>query len=317
MKETITLLASFLITAGLLGGGAWIFREPVSKFLNVSSPTATPTSSASPPAIADAQRATDDLNTSLPNPAILTIDGSVTMVTLIKQLEVAYSRTNPDIPTEYGLPNGRPNGSNKGLQNLLDGKVLMSVSSRPLKPEETQRGVVTRLIAKDALAVAVGINNPYKGDLSMQQLKDIFQGRIVNWSQVGGPNLRIRVINRSPDSGTHTFFRDVVLQGEPFAPEGSNFITVKQDETTPLLRALGNDGITYSTVTQVENQKTVRIVSINGISPIDRDTGYPISRPLYLVVPQRTSPAVKQFVDLALSSEGQAIVKQNGFIPLQ
>lgn len=99
----------------------------------------------------------------MPNPDVITIDGSVTIVTLVKQLQIAYNLLNPYLPTTYGLPDGRPNGTNAGLKNLIAGKVVMAASSRRLNSQELQAGLVGVPIARDALAVAVGINNPYKG----------------------------------------------------------------------------------------------------------------------------------------------------------
>lgn len=196
----------------------------------------------------------------------------------------------------------------------------MAASSRPLTTEERNAGLQSVPIARDALAVVVGTENPFTGNLTLEQLKQIFQGQITNWSQVGGADLPIRVINRSPNGGSHDFFREVVLLGQPFAPGGPNFTTLTQDETTPLLRALGKDSISYSTVQQVENQQTVRIIPIDSISPVDREavrTGrYPISRVVYLVAKQQTSPAVKQFIEMTRSPQGQQIVQRVGFIPL-
>lgn len=326
------LLLTLLITLGLMGGAIWFVVNRLnagSSSLNPS-PTASPTTSSaqvpgtsgsSPAVPAGTVDALSKLEASQPNPDVLTMDGSVSLVALIKQLQTAYLQVNPGLPTTYGLPSGKPNGTNAGIQNLLDGKVALAVSSRPLKPEEVQAGLQAVPIVRDALAVAVGRDNPYQGGLTLDQLKQIFQGKITNWSQVGGPDLPIRVINRSPDSGTYTFFQDAVLLGENFGADGPNFTTAQQDETTPLLRALGRDGITYSTVTQLENQQTVRIVPIDGISPTDISAvtagTYPISRIGYLVARQQTSPAVKQFMELALSPQGTAIIQRLGFAPVQ
>lgn len=320
------LLLTLLITLGLIGGGVWFFGRRLFANLNQPNQPASQTAqgqspespqSSQPPIVAS----TANLDVSQPDPSVLVMDGSVSLVALVKQLQVAYLQINPNLPTAYGVPDRKPNGTNAGIQNLLNGQVLLAVSSRPLKPEERQAGLQAIPIARDALAVAVGVDNPYKGGLTLDQLKQIFQGKITNWSQVGGPDLPIRVINRSPDSGTYTFFQDVVLLGEPFAPNSDNFTTVQQDETTPLLRALGQDGITYSTVTQVANQQTVRTMPIEGISPTDQAAvkagSYPISRVAYLVVRQQTSPAVKQFIDMVLSPQGQQIVARLGFTPLQ
>jgi phosphate transport system substrate-binding protein len=315
-NETAKLIIALLITLGLIGAGVWVFRRGVLTELDVGNlplPGINSSDSSDGSTLAD-------LNSSLDNPTVLTIDGSVTMVALIKQLQVLYGQVNPAIPTTYGVPDGRPTGTNEGLQNLRNGTVLMAASSRPLSPEERQAGLQAIPIARDALAIALGAENPYAGGLTLEQLKQIFQGQITNWLEVGGPDAPIRVINRSPDSGTYTFFKDIVLLGQEFAPDGANFTTVERDETTPILRALGDDGIGYSTVQQVENQQTVRIVTIEGISPTDTDAVksgvYPISRVIYLVVPQETSPAVKEFVETALSAQGQQVVQRVGFIPI-
>ncbi|MFQ3629498.1 MAG: phosphate ABC transporter substrate-binding protein, partial [Cyanobacteriota bacterium] len=324
-NDIAALLVALMITVGLIGGGLWFFGR---RFLNsgssnapiAASPDAPDPSSPSPAVAPPAVGNPVSLDTSLPDPSVLAIDGSVTMVSLMKRLQLAYAQTNPALPTTYGVPDGRPNGTNAGIQNLTNGTVVMAASSRPLTVAEAQSGLVGVPIARDALAVVVGRDNPYTGGLTLDQLKRIYQGQITNWSEVGGPNLPIKVINRANDSGTQSFFKDVVLLGGDFAPDGPNFITLARDETTPMLRALGNNGIGYSTVQQVVNQQTVRIVPIDGVQPTDiaavKNGTYPISRIIFLVARRQTSPAVKQFIDMTLSSSGQQIVQQTGFIPL-
>lgn len=325
-NDIAALLVALMVTVGLIGGGLWFFGR---QFLNggsgnspiATSPDAPDPASPNPASQPPAAGTASNLDTSIPDPAVLTIDGSVTMVSLMKRLQLAYAQTNPGLPTTYGVPDGRPNGTNAGIQNLTNGTVVLAASSRPLNAAEAQSGLVGVPIARDALAVVVGRDNPYTGGLTLDQLKRIYQGQITNWSEVGGPDAPIKVINRANDSGTQSFFKDVVLLGGSFAPEGPNFTTLPRDETTPMLRALGNNGIGYSTVQQVVNQQTVRIVPIDGVQPTDvaavKNGTYPISRIVFLVARRQTSPAVKQFIDMALSSSGQQIVQQTGFIPLQ
>lgn len=325
-NDTAALLVALLVTVGLIGGGLWFFGK---QFVNsgsndapiAASPDAPDPSAPTPSVVPPAAGNSVSLDTSLPDPSVLAIDGSVTMVSLMKRLQLAYAQVNPGLPTTYGVPDGRPNGTNAGLQNLANGTVAMAASSRPLTATEVQAGVVGVPIARDALAIVVGRDNPYTGGLTLDQLKRIYQGQITNWSEVGGPNAPIKVVNRASDSGTQSFFKDVVLLGGNFAPDGPNFITLPRDETTPMLRALGNNGIGYSTVQQVVNQQTVRIVPIDGVQPTDaatvRSGTYPISRIIFLATRRQTSPAVKQFIDMALSSPGQQIVQQTGFLPLQ
>jgi phosphate transport system substrate-binding protein len=327
------LILSLLLTLGLLGAGYWLFGRkflspstsssptPVATQPNPGQPTSSPLGS-TPPTQSNAgvTSGTAQLDTSLPDPDILAIDGSVTMVAMMKRLQNAFSLTNPALPTTYGVPDGRPNGTNAGLQNLMNNVIWVAASSRPLSATELQANLKGVPIARDAIAIVVGTKNPFSGGLTLEQLRQIYQGQITNWSQVGGPDLPIKVINRSPDSGTYSLFQDVVLVGGAFAPDSANFVTLSRDETTPMLQMLGNNGIGYSTVSQVENQQTVRVVPINGVSPSDREAikngTYPISRVVYLAVRQPTSPGAKQFIDLTLSPQGQQIVQDSGFIPL-
>jgi phosphate transport system substrate-binding protein len=308
-KETTVLLLSLLVTAGIAGGGYWFFKSQGKPATVTSSPNATTASSGL------------NLDTSLPNPNVLEIDGSTTMVAIIKEMRNAYSQSNPTIPTTYGVPDGKPSGSSQGLKNLINGTVTIAASSRPLKAEEAQAGLQLVPIAKDAIGIVVGINNPFKKDLTKEQVRDIYQGKITNWSQVGGNNTPIKVINRAVTSGTRESFKDIVLLGQEFAPDSANFITWKQDETTAILRDLGDNGIGYATVAQLEKQEIVRIIAIDGVNATDivavKAGKYPISRSLFLAVKKSTSPVAKQFIEFALSPQGQQIVQKLGFIPMQ
>ncbi len=318
-KEGIALGLTLLITAGLAGGGYWYFTNSVSQdSQETKEATTTTTPNTDSPVSSPADIKPDS---SIPNPTVLSIDGSVTMAGIIRELRNAYKQVNPNIPVTYGIPDNRPGGTNKGLKNLMDGNVVIAASSRTLRPEEAQAGIQLIPIAKDALAVAVGIDNPFQGSLTEAQLRGIFTGRITNWSQVGGPNAPIKVINRAKASGTHDVFKEIVLKDEDFAPDGPNFITLERDETTPMLRMLGRNGIGYSTIAQIRGQQTVRMLKIDGVSPDDiskvKAGEYPISRNLYLAIPRNTSPAVKEFIDFVLSPQGQRAVEKAGYIPVK
>ncbi len=329
-KETTVLVLTLLVTLGLAGGGYWYFQKSANENFNKTAQTSPPQKSEAPIVTPEATASSAlpsppatsgiNLDTSLPNPSVLSIDGSTAMVSLIKELRNAYAQINPNVPTTFGVPNGRPNGSSKGIENLINNSVVMAASSRPLQANEAQAGVQLVPIAKDAVAVVVDVRNPFQGNLTLEQVRQIYTGRITNWSQIGGPNATIKVINRAAASGTRDLFQDIVLLGQQFAPDSSNFITWPQDETTAILQALGTNGISYATTSQVENQEIVRIISIDGISPKDKAAvksgSYPIGRNIYLAVRKQTSPAVKQFIDLAISRQGQQIAQRLGFIPL-
>ena len=155
-KETTILLLSLFVTAGIAGGGYWFFSQQKATV----APTATPDISPLNPTTTLANLS---LDASAPNPSVLGIDGSTSMVTLIKELRNAFGQINPNIPTTFGFPDGKPNGSSQGIQNLINGTVTIAATSRPLKSSEAQGGVQLVPIAQDAIAIVVGINNPFKG----------------------------------------------------------------------------------------------------------------------------------------------------------
>lgn len=318
-----------LVGLALLGAGWATFRSGsltlpflASQDTQVTdSPSFAPTRSAPPQVLGSAGAdAYASLDFTEPDPRVVEMDGSVTMVRMVKMWQNAYAQRYPNTPTTYGVPDGNPNGSSRGLEGLREGRLHLAASSRPLRPEEVQADLVAVPVARDAVAVVVGVENPFQGELTLEQVAAIFKGRITNWADVGGPNQPIRVLNRSLDSGTRELFQNIVLLGQDFAPDGPNFITFERDVTTPILRALNRDGIGYTTVSQAENQLTVRIVPIEGLSPTDRGAvqrgEYLISRSVFLVAPRQTSTAVKRFIDLTLSEQGQRLAEQADFIPL-
>ncbi|MEG4520404.1 hypothetical protein QUB77_29670 [Microcoleus sp. AT9b-C3] len=113
----------------------------------------------------------------------------------------------------------------------------------------------------------------------------------------------MKVINRPAVSGTYQTFKEQVLGGSEFGTASNITTLVRRDATTPLLQALGNNGIDYATFAQVINQKTVRVVPVNSATP---DAGnYPYKRQLYYAYKNPPSQAVKDFLGYATSSEGQ------------
>jgi phosphate transport system substrate-binding protein len=196
-------------------------------------------------------------------------------------------------------------GSDKGIADLLAGKVDLAASSRPLTTQEQGKGLVAVAVGKDQIAVVVGKNNPFTGGLTSAQVQGIFTGKINNWSGVGGAANPLQVVNRPPVSGTHQSFKKMVLNGQEFGTT-PNIKTLPQDTTTLLLRALGNNGIGYATFAQAAHQKTVRVVPINGIAP--GTANYPFQRQLFYVYKKPPNPAVQAFLGYATSPEGQQAI---------
>ncbi|NJM28539.1 MAG: hypothetical protein HC856_10685 [Pseudanabaena sp. RU_4_16] len=151
-QKAIALVVIILAVRGLASLGWHLYELSLNSSQVEISPTKLPLAA---------------IDTSLPNPKVLTIDGSTTMVGLIQRLRNAYGELNPNIPTTYGQPDGRPNGSNKGLEALLNRSVVLAATARPLNPKEAEAGIQVVAIAHDTLAVVVGSDNPFKGGLSL------------------------------------------------------------------------------------------------------------------------------------------------------
>jgi phosphate transport system substrate-binding protein len=200
-------------------------------------------------------------------------------------------------------------GSGDGINAVLAGNADLGASSRPLSAEEQAQGLVAVPVAQDAIALVVGVNNPFAQGLRQQDVVDIFTGQITNWSEIGGPDKPIRVLNRPPVSGTHQTFRELVLNGGDFG-NTPNITTLDRDATTPMLRALGDDGIGYATAAQIFNQSTVRPVAIDGLTPIAEQ--YPYRRNLYYVYQDPANEMVQAFLGYAFSDAGQAAIAQAG-----
>ena len=236
-------------------------------------------------------------------------------------------------------PPGEKPGSGSGIRMLIDGQLSVAQSSRDVKDEEFERAK-TRGFTLEQVAVAIdGIAlyvNPQLSILGLtaSQVKDIFTGKITNWSQVGGPNLKIKPFSRNPkDGGTPEFFEDKVMSKEPFAASVEPYVR----DTTYSLRKVADTpgGIGYATASEVCNQSSVKPLPLakgeapTFISPCNgkqvnlTDFGndaYPITRRLFVVIKRDGNldeQAGVAYVNMLLSDEGQQLVKQAGLVPLR
>jgi len=227
----------------------------------------------------------------------ISIDGSTSMVLMNGALKDGFLTTYPGSVVKTAAT-----GSDNGLEALLGGSINVAALSRPLTAEEQSRGLEAVPVGRDRIALVVGASNPFRRGLSRSQLVQIFRGEITNWATFGGPDRKIRVLNRPSVSGTNKAFRALVLGGDDFG-KTPNITTLDRDATTPMLQLLGADGIGYATYGQVADQQTVRVVAIDGSTP-DADS-YPFQRPLFYVYRKPIDPAVKAFLGFALSPDGQ------------
>jgi phosphate transport system substrate-binding protein len=243
-----------------------------------------------------------DVPTAIPTGTVLKIGGATSMAQINQSLKMGFEKKFPGVQAST-----MASSSSKGLVDLAAGTIDITGISRELTAAEKSQGLVLVPIIKDQIAIIIGTNNDLRTGLRSDQIAKIFTGEFNNWSKVGGKDLPIRPILRPSTSGTHQSFQKIGLQGKNFG-SGGNFKVLERGATTPMLQALGADGIGYATFAQVAKQSTVRVVAINGITP--EAANYPYQRTLAYVHKDQPNDAVKAFLGFATSSEGQQLIAQ-------
>lgn len=253
--------------------------------------------------------------------------GSDTIVNLALAWAEKYQAEHPEV--RISVTGG---GSGTGIAALLNKTVDIANASRQIKPEEVNQaksnGVdpVEHIIARDAIAVIVNPENPVR-QLTLQQISDIYSGKINNWSQVGGDNRPIVRLSRETNSGTHVYFLETVIRlgnskdktlfsmDTLLLPSSEGIIAeVRQNPN-----AIGYDGLGYVP----KDLKMIAIAKEAGgayvlpsIATVN-DKTYPIARDLYMYTNGEPAGIVKQYLDWILSAEAQKIVADLGFVPVK
>ena len=258
---------------------------------------------------------------------VIQIKGSDTMVNLGQAWAEEFMNKHPEV--SIAVTGG---GSGTGIAALINGTTAIAQSSRDMKPEEkaevekaTGKPVKEFKTALDALAVIVNPANPVS-ELSFDQLSDIFTGKIKNWKEVGGKDELILILSRERNSGTHVYFLEHVLRkGDAKGPEEFDSSVLMMPSSQAIAQevarsgaAIGYLGIGY--VTQAHKtlavKKSASEAAVTPSAEAAQSGQYPISRWLYIYTAGDPEGPVKEFIDFAMSAEGQQIVAAMDFVPL-
>jgi phosphate transport system substrate-binding protein len=250
-----------------------------------------------------------------------TIKGSDTVLPLSQQEAEAFMKANKD--AKITVTGG---GSGVGISALIEGTTDIAQSSRKIKFDEKKKlqdkgsKVKEVIIAYDALAVVIHPSNKAE-NLTREQLEGIFTGKITNWKEVGGADLKIVPYSRETSSGTYEFFKEEVLKKKDYMPGimsvPATGTIVQSISQTP--GAIGYIGLAYLD----KKVKAVHISYDGGKTFVEpsiktaKDETYPIVRPLIYYYAESKESAVKPFVDYVLSASGQKIVNDIGFITIK
>jgi phosphate transport system substrate-binding protein len=207
-------------------------------------------------------------------------------------------------------------GTGKGLKSLAEGKINLAGSGRVLNAEEKKSGLLGTIVGYDGLAVYVNSSNPVK-DLSKEQLKDIFTGKVKSWKQLGGKDVKIVPLIEPVASkrATVLMVQEQVLDGAAFAP-GIRELEQLKDQVAAVARdegALCFASVGFLSSADAAVRGGVRAISVDSTEPSDsniRSGAYLLSRPMLLVTKGLASGEVKAFLDYVLSRDGQAVVER-------
>jgi phosphate transport system substrate-binding protein len=239
---------------------------------------------------------------SLPADAKIKIDEASSMSAASKALKERFVKKFPTAKVSL-----EDKTTAESLAALDKGEIDLAAIGRPLMPEETAKGFSQVPISREKIAIVVGADNPFSGNITFEQFAKIFRGEITDWSELGGTPGPIRFVDRPETSDTRqSFQRYPVFQNAPFQT-GANAEPLAKDNTDAMVKALGKDGIGYAIASQVLNRGDVKILSMHKTLPTD--PRYPFSQPRGYVYKGTPNPAVASFLGYATTLEGQEVVK--------
>jgi ABC-type phosphate transport system substrate-binding protein len=233
------------------------------------------------------------------------IDGSNSMAAVNQSVQQRFEEqyAGANVEVDY-------NGSTAALQSLLDGTVDLVAIGRPLTDEEKAQGLTEVSVGRSKIAIIVGEDNPFDGDLTFEQFAQIFRGEITDWAEVGGEPGPIRLIDHPEDSDTRQAFPNYpVFQNAPFAT-GTTAVQLTEDSADAIISELRADGISYIAANQVIDRPEVRIIPMHQTLPTD--PRYPYSQPLIYVYRGEPTPAVVSFLGFLTDAAGLDAVAAAG-----
>jgi phosphate transport system substrate-binding protein len=237
------------------------------------------------------------------------ISGGTAHIPVMKEAAKQIMTANPDI--SISIAGG---GSGVGIKQVGEGIVDIGNSGRAATDEEVEKyGLKLFKWAIDGVGVAVNPDNPVTA-LTKAQLKDIYSGKITDWKDLGGKDAPITVYTRDESSGTRSVFWKKAL-GKGDIVSSANFVVSNGAMKT----AIANDPNAIGYVSVGHMDASVAGVALDGVSPaIDtvKSGEYKVARGLYSNTQGDPSGLTQLFIAYLLSPEGQRIVVQKGFVPV-
>lgn len=240
----------------------------------------------------------------------IAISGSTSVGPLMEKIQEVYEAENTNVTLEIQQP-----GSGTGIKNAIEGVAEIGMSSRELKDDE-KTSVEGTIIAYDGIALMVNPKNPVK-DITLEQVKDIYTGKITNWKELNGNDSPIVVVSREEGSGTRDAFQEIVgYKSEELLKDA----TISDGSGAVKATVAGNENaVGFASFEYIDD--SVAALKVNGAEPNAENVKaatYKISRPFLLVTKEDTlTEDGKALIDFIKSDAGQEIVAANKLITLK
>ncbi len=235
------------------------------------------------------------------------ITGSTSVEKILTEMKDEFCAMYPNVSIEY-----TGSGSSAGIKDTKAGTNNIGASSRELKEEEQEDALKTEVFAYDGIAVIVNPANEAANDLTVEQLCDIYSGKITNWSEVGGADGDIFVVSREESSGTRSAFEELIgledaggLTSTAAVSEGNGPVQAAVAENA---NAIGY--VSFSFID--DSVKALTVGGVEATAELAKSGEYPLSRPfLFCYYEDKVGEAGKAFLEFALSEDGQMCVEDN------
>ncbi|MDY6822642.1 MAG: phosphate ABC transporter substrate-binding protein [Thermodesulfobacteriota bacterium] len=244
----------------------------------------------------------------------LVIKGSTTVLPVAQEIIEAYMNTHPDV--SISLSGG---GSGNGIKALIDGTTDIANASRFIKDKEVQLAMAKKKypvpfrVALDCIVPVVHSSNSAT-NLTLNQLKGIYSGKITDWSEVGGSGGRIVVVSRDSSSGTFEVWEDIVLDGGRVTPRA---LTVASNGAAVQTVTSTKGAIAYIGMGYLNDElKQVKVNNVMGTETTTQNGQYPISRPLFMFTDGWPEGTTLSFINFVFSKPGQKLVRKVGSVPV-
>ena len=227
----------------------------------------------------------------------IVITGSTSVEKILTEMKDEFCAMYPNVTIEY-----TGSGSSAGIKDTKAGTNNIGASSRELKEDEVEDALKTEVFAYDGIAVIVNPANEAAKDITVEQLCDIYSGKITNWSEVGGADADIFVVSREESSGTRSAFEELIGLEDA---GGLTSTAAVSEGNGPVQAAVAENenAIGYVSFSFIDD--TVKPLTVGGVeatAELAKSGEYPLSRPfLFCYYEDKAGEAGKAFLDFALS----------------